>query len=329
MRKKKMILLLIIFVLIALVILWFSIPYSPFKNRFKKDLTKHTQISESFLGEASNAVYAKEDFESLPPLLRAYIEECGYIGSPRKSVLKMEYMKVDFELGQNRPKLKIDYTQVDFANILVRLAFIDSKMFGIPFQGYDYFVNGKGGMKGVLAKSFQLFNQTGEQMDKAALVTYLAEIIFLPEALLQDFVSFNQLDSNRVEAHIEYKGLKACGIYHFNDAHEMIYFSTDERSQTASDGSVKNIPWEAQCREYKLYSDGIKRPTVFRAVWKYPDQDFIYFDGKISSVNGEKPSLLKNIFRNHNSIFGGYNQNENNRNLHKSDRLYKKVCRVD
>ena len=290
MRKKKMILLLIIFVLIALVILWFSIPYSPFKNRFKKDLTKQTQISESFLGEASNAVYAKEDFESLPPLLRAYIEECGYIGSPRKSVLKMEYMKVDFELGQNRPKLKIDYTQVDFANILVRLAFIDSKMFGIPFQGYDYFVNGKGGMKGVLAKSFQLFNQTGEQMDKAALVTYLAEIIFLPEALLQDFVSFNQLDSNRVEAHIEYKGLKACGIYHFNDAHEMTYFSTDERGQTSSDGCIENIPWEAQCREYKLYSDGIKRPTVFRAVWKYPDQDFIYFDGKISSVNGEKPS---------------------------------------
>ena len=232
-------------------------------------------------------MYAKEDFKSLPPLIQTYLEKCGYIGSPRKSVLKMEYMKVDFALGQNRPKLKIDYTQVDFANAPVRLAFIDSKMFGVPFQGYDYFVNGKGGMKGVLAKSFQLFDQTGEQMDKAALVTYLAEIIFLPEALLQDFVSFNQLDSHRVEACIEYKGVKASGVFYFNDAHEMICFSTDERSQTASDGSVKNIPWEAQCREYKLYSDGIKRPSIFRAVWTYPDQDFIYFDGKISSVDGE------------------------------------------
>ena len=75
---------------------------------------------EKFLREASNAVYAKEDFDSLPPLLQAYIEECGYIGSPRKSVLKMEYMKVDFALGQNRPKLKIDYSQVDFANAPVR-----------------------------------------------------------------------------------------------------------------------------------------------------------------------------------------------------------------
>ena len=281
-----MILLLIIFILIALVILWFSIPYSPFRNQFKKDLNKQIQLSESFLRESSKTVYTREDFESLPPLLRAYIEECGYIGSPRKSILQMEYKKVDFSLGQNRPKLRIDYSQVDFANAPVRLAFIDSKMFGVPFQGYDYFVNGKGGMKGVLAKFFQLFDQTGEQMDKAALVTYLAEIIFLPEALLQDFVSFNQLDSHRVEACIEYKGLKACGIYHFNDAHEMIYFSTDERGQSSSDGSIENIPWEAQCREYKLYSDGIKRPTIFRAVWKYPDQDFIYFDGKISSVDG-------------------------------------------
>ena len=282
-----MILLLIIFILIALVILWFSISYSPFRNQFKKDLNKQIQLSESLLRESSKTVYTREDFESLPPLLRAYIEECGYIGSPRKSILQMEYKKVDFSLGQNRPKLRIDYSQVDFANAPVRLAFIDSKMFGVPFQGYDYFVNGKGGMKGVLAKSFQLFDQTGEQMDKAALVTYLAEIIFLPEALLQNFVSFNQLDSHRVEACIEYKGLKACGIYHFNDAHEMIYFSTDERGQTSSDGNIKNIPWEAQCREYKLYSDGIKRPTVFRAVWKYPDHDFIYFDGKISSVDGK------------------------------------------
>ena len=288
MRKKKMILLLIMFALIVLVIFWFNIPYSPFKNQFKKDLNKQIHLSESFLQESSKTVYTKEDFESLPPLLRAYIEECGYIGSSRKSILQMEYKKVDFSLGQNRPKLKIDYSQVDFANAPVRLAFIDSKMFGVPFQGYDYFVNGKGGMKGVLAKSFQLFDQTGEQMDKAALVTYLAEIIFLPEVLLQDFVSFNQLDSHRVEACIEYKGVKASGVFHFNDAHEMIYFSTDERGQSSSDGSIENIPWEAQCREYKLYSDGIKRPTIFRAVWKYPDQDFIYFDGKISCVNGEK-----------------------------------------
>ena len=196
MRKKKMILLLIIFVLIALVILWFSIPYSPFKNQFKKDFTKHTQLSEKFLREASNDVYAEEDFKSLPPLIQTYLEKCGYIGSPRKSILQMEYKKVEFALGQNRPKLKIDYTQVDFANIPARLAFIDSKMFGIPFQGYDYFVNGKGSMKGVLAKLFQLFDQTGEQMDKAALVAIPAALIAAEEAARNFIPNANNRSSN-------------------------------------------------------------------------------------------------------------------------------------
>ena len=288
-RKKKMIFLFVIIALIVLVVFWFNIPYSPFKNQFKKDYEKQIQLSENHQNHsASMTVFVKEDFEALPPLLQTYIEECGYIGKKRKSVLQMDYKKVDFALGQNRPKLKIDYTQFDFADVPARLAFIDSKMFGIPFQGYDYYKNGKGGMKGVLAKLFQLFDQTGQQMDKACLVTYLAEIIFLPEALLQDFVSFNQLDDNRVEARIEYKGTSASGIFHFNDAHEMICFSTDERGQTASDGSVEYIPWEAQCEDYKIYSDGIKRPTIFRAVWKYPEEDFIYFDVKISCVDGEE-----------------------------------------
>lgn len=139
----------------------------------------------------------------------------------------MEYKKVDFALGLNRPKLKIDYSQLDFADAPTRLA-------------------------------------------------------------------FNQIDGHTIEAKIEYKGVTASGKFHFNDVCEMICFSTDERGQSASDGTFEYIPWEAQCQEYKVYSDGIKRPTIFRAVWKYPDQDFVYFDGKISSVDGVE---LKYHFR--------------------------------
>ena len=40
-------------------------------------------------------------------------------------------------------------------------------MFGIPFEGYDYYSDGIGGMKGVIAKVITLFNQTGTDMDKA------------------------------------------------------------------------------------------------------------------------------------------------------------------
>ena len=167
-----------------------------------------------------------------------------------------------------------------------RLAFIDSKMFGVPFQGYDYYMDGKGGMKGVLAKLFTLFDQTGPEMDKACLITYLAEAFFLPEALLKDFITFKQVDEHTVEATITNKGVTASGVFHFNDSYEMISFTTNDRGQIAPDGSIEYTPWEAQCENYKEYSDGIKRPTVFRAIWKNKGGDFIYFDGMISRVNG-------------------------------------------
>ena len=58
-------------------------------------------------------------------------------------------------------------------------------MFGVPFEGCDYYRNGKGGMKGVIAKAITIFHQTGIDMDKACLTTFLAECMFAPTILLQ------------------------------------------------------------------------------------------------------------------------------------------------
>ena len=45
-RKKKMMILWIIIAVILLVTLWFNIPYSPFKNQFRKDVAKRSSLSE-------------------------------------------------------------------------------------------------------------------------------------------------------------------------------------------------------------------------------------------------------------------------------------------
>ena len=282
MKKKIMIVLIVVAALILILAVWFNIPYSPVKSQFKTDVEARTQKITAVTSEK----YTADDFKDLPPTIQKYLELNGYIGAERHALLSMEYRDVDFGMGPDKPKIKIDYSQRDFADSPDRLAFIDSKMFGIPFQGYDYYMNGKGGMKGVLAKLLTLFDQTGPEMDKACLITYLAEAFFLPEALLKDFITFKQVDEHTVEATITNKGVTASGVFHFNDAYEMTSFTTNDRGQIAPDGSIEYTPWEAQCENYKEYSDGIKRPTVFRAIWKNKDGDFIYFDGNISRVNG-------------------------------------------
>ena len=165
------------------------------------------------------------------------------------------------------------------------MAFVDSSMFGIPFEGYDYYQNGTGGMKGVIAKAVTLFDQTGADMNKACLVTFLAESLFAPTILLQDYITFEEISKFEVRATISYKGQTASGIFTFNEQYELISFTTNDRAITETDGSMEYVPWSAICKDYQLASNGVKYPTKFQAVWNYPDGDFVYFDGSISEIS--------------------------------------------
>lgn len=272
----------VLLVLIGTILIWFHIPYSPIKRDFQNDID--ALMSENQL-QTSNKVFTEEDFNNLPAAIQKYLQNCGYIGTPKMSYLKMKYHDVDFSQGKDRPALTIDYTQYNFVSEPCRMAFVDSSMFGIPFEGYDYYQNGTGGMKGVIAKAVTLFDQTGADMNKACLATFLAESLFAPTILLQDYITFEEISEFEVQATISYKGQTASGIFTFNEQYELISFTTNDRAITGTDGSMEYVPWSAICKDYQLASNGVKYPTKFQAVWNYPDGDFVYFDGSISEIS--------------------------------------------
>lgn len=272
----------ILLVVAGALMIWFHISYSPVKQQFQDDVASLLS-GNRLLNE--NEIFTKEDFADLPPAIQKYIENCGYIGTPKMSYLEMDYHDVDFSQGRNGAKLKIDYKQYNFVKEPCRIALIDSSMFGIPFEGYDYYRDGRGGMKGVIAKSITLFDQTGKDMDKACLVTFLAESLFVPSVLLQDYITFEEISDFEVRATISYGGQTASGIFSFNEQYEMISFTTNDRAATGTDGSMEYIPWSARCNDYQFSENGVKYPAKFQAVWNYSDGDFVYFDGVISKVS--------------------------------------------
>lgn len=276
-----MILIGILLILIGCLMVWFYIGYSPLKSTFKKEVACKINL---FQEKTEKFCFTETDFKSMPVVIQKYLEHCGYIGSQRKEYLRIKYRNVNFIQGKKGPKLRMDYTQVNFGDKPHRLALIESSMFGIPFQGYDYYRDGIGGMKGVLAKGITLFHQTGSEMNKACLVTYLSESLFLPMSLLNGFISFEEMGDYCVKAMISYHGQNAAGIFRFNHEYEMTSFVTEDRAQIGNDGNVKYMKWTAECLNYKTYPDGIKRPERLRAIWNDSDEDFVYFDGEIYRV---------------------------------------------
>lgn len=269
--------LIIIGVLIAIIVIttvFFNVPYSKTKTEFMA-------ISDELTAKTGHesGVFTEEDIADLPLPVQKYFRYCGYIGAPKMSSMRAMFRDVDFVLEKDKPAIKIDYTQYDFVPEPNRLAYIDSSMYGIPFEGLDAYVAGTGSMKGVLAKLFTLFDQTGEAMDKASLVTCLSECLLVPNMALQDYIVWEEIDALHAKAAISHYGITAGGIFTFNENGEMLSFTTDDREATATDGTSKKVKWTAVCSNY-VETNGIKKPTVLKAIWHYDDGDLVYFDGK-------------------------------------------------
>lgn len=262
------------------ILAWFQIPYSPVKKDFQKHVEQLKQRQSNLEG-----VFSHEDFSQFPEVIQRYMDHCGYIGAPKMSSMKMDYGEVSFAMDRSSEAMHVGYVQYNFASMPSRLALIDASVCGIPFEGLDYYEGGCGGMKGILAKRIPLFNQQGEEMNRACLVTYLAESLFMPTILLKNDIVFEALDDQTVKATLTYGGETVSGIFSFNDDDEMIAFTTNDRSMTNDDGTMEHFPWTARCGDYREVESGLMQPTTFQAVWHYSDGDFVYFDGIINNIS--------------------------------------------
>lgn len=264
--------------IVLLAIVFFALPYSKTRREFSK-------ATGVLIGDAGkgDGLFTLEDIALLPLPVQRYFIHCRYIGKPKMAHMKATFRDVDFSLGRGKPTIKIEYVQHNGVAMPQRLAYIDSSLYGIPFEGLDSFLKGVGSMKGVLAKLFNLFDERGEDMDRACLATFLAEALIVPSAALMPYMQWESIDDTHAKATIGAYGLTCSGIFTFSETGEMLSFSTDDRMATGMDGKKEKVRWTAILDDYQLQGD-LLLPSTLQAVWNYPEGDYLYFDGKAVAI---------------------------------------------
>ncbi|HOK49441.1 MAG TPA: hypothetical protein PLV23_08150 [Sedimentibacter sp.] len=264
----------LLYCLLLIVVGFFEMAYS--KTRNELNLIKDSV----FLNQKQNSeIFTREDISHLPYPVKKYFDYCGFLNKPKMYSMKAVFKDVKFLFDKGKTTLTIDYLQYNKVKEPARIAYIHSYKYGVPFEGLDSYIGGKGSMKGVLAKIFTLFNQTGENMNKACLVTFLSECLLVPNAALQDYITWEEIDHLHAKTVINYFGMEVQGIFTFNEKGELISFTTNDREAISSDGKSEKVRWTAVLGEYEE-KEGIKRPTRLQAIWHYDDGDLLYFDGK-------------------------------------------------
>lgn len=267
----KVIIIVLIFI-IGFTIVYFSIPYSKLKSTFNKQVEKEVRRSND-----EEKILNEKDIYNLPKQVKRFYNYAGYIGKPQFTQMKMYCKGVNFVMDKHTNKrIRINYTEEVFA-IPARLAFIDARPYGIPFQGLDQYVDGKGSMRGVIAKKIQLFHVTGKEMDEATLATWLCEAIFLPKAMLNEKLQWKRVDDNRIGVTLEERDLIVGALYEFDKEGKLISATTDNRGITERDGSLTPTRWRILFDQYEE-SEGYYLPRGIKTMWQQESGNFVYFN---------------------------------------------------
>lgn len=257
-----------------------------FIEEVNHEIQKHSSPDIGLLAEA--------DILHLPPPVQKYFRYCGYLARPKIINAQIVWRDVYLKLSLAKKWQGIRCFQFNAVPEPARFAFMTSKIAGlIPFEGRDKFQDGHGNMLIKLFRVFTMGNAKGREMDESALVTVLAEALFVPGYALQPYISWEPIDDLSARATIEDNGIKVSGVFFFNEKGETIRFETEDRSFTEKNRGYKKCKWTAMMENYQAIN-GILTPTTIRAMWNLPKGDFEYYKGIVDEVRFNIPTLVIN-----------------------------------
>jgi len=259
--------------LVVALVVFFQIPYSPTKSTFLGDVQHHT---EQAAATAQTGVFAEKDIEHLPEPVQNHFRAAGWIGQPIMESAHAFMPSVLLYQSRDSSPLILDYDLHVYAHP-ARLAYMNSSLFGIPFEAYDSTQEGTGFMRGVVGKTLTLFNVTGPEMDQGQIITWLAEAPLLPTIAISEYVAWEPVDAKHAKATVSYKGLTCSGVFTFGNDGFFKSFHTDERARVGTDGSVDYPGWTSEFENWKRDESGVYTVSSARVVWHLEDGDLAYF----------------------------------------------------
>ncbi|MDD6037439.1 MAG: hypothetical protein PUD20_01370 [bacterium] len=276
MTKGFVVVIAVIVVIVVSVIVYFRSSFSPEKKKFIAKMNERANQVEM-----KQEVCTKEEIEKLPKPLQRYCQYIGLENFPKYQVVNAFFEQTDFVFDTKSGKqLKMDYDLWLFYDEIFRNAFCSSSMFGIPFEGTDYMTaDGRGGMRGILAKHVQIFDENDEQGYKAGMISWLAEsVVMNPAALLSNFVTYEEIDDTHVKAVVSCNGVSGSGIFTIDEDGRLTEFYSAERQVEVIDGEKMELGWKCYCEDYQKH-DELYLATKVKSTKIFPDgRELVYFD---------------------------------------------------
>lgn len=245
------------------------------------------EFLESQKNIASTTAIRDEDLEGLPKPVQRWLNTAGVIDAKRIHTSRSKQTAL-VRLDKNSDKwmeLEADqYVTVDKPGFLWKAKFKVAPFVNIV--GRDLYSDGKGHMLIKFQSLFTIADEKGYEIDQGTLVRYLAEIVWVPTAALEDYITWEEIDEHSAKATMTYEDVSASGIFTFDDEGNVIHFIADRYGDF--DGEFIMQPWTISMEDHQVLG-GFKMPVNAQITWKLDSGDYTWYKLEVQEMEYNKP----------------------------------------
>ncbi len=248
------------------------------KSLYQKERSKEiARVKKNF----GSVELLEKMFLLLPLPIQNHLKLCGYHADNlmfnADIFWKDSFLKMKPE-AKWTPLSTLQHNSVDPFS---RIAYMKFKT--MPVTGRDIYTDGKGEMHGKLFNFFTIIYGAGAEINQSALLTLMAEFLFVSGYLFHQDIQWETLDKQSVRAILRHEGMKVEGVFYFDEEGLFRLFTTNDRFYQAGKNKYQQIPFSAKVIDYKQ-QDNLMIPCQIQATWHFKDFDYTYFKGTIDRI---------------------------------------------
>ncbi len=251
----------------------------------------NTTRGQSFKNEArallaegkteASPLILEQDLEGLPLIVQRYLRYTGVVGYSRITTVRVK-QKGFMRMAEDKSWLPLkaeQYYTTKSPNFIWKGTVKAAPLLKIVAK--DRYRMGRGEMQVRLWGLFKVADISGPELDQGALLRYLNEGMWFPTVYLEDYITWEPLDSLSAKATMTYKGVTASAVFYFNEIGQLINFKADRYME--KEGTFELRPWSIPLDAYRELN-GLILPVSGEAIWHLEEGDFSYIRLEIIEV---------------------------------------------
>jgi uncharacterized protein DUF6544 len=224
------------------------------------------------------------DLAHLPEPLQRYLRASGVVGLPRVHNFHAR-MHGRIRSGRDAPWMPFSAEQYNFVDEPARLFYLNASMYAVPVQGYHRYVGSSAAMRVKAAGLVRVVDAAGDEMTSAETVTMFNDMCVLaPATLIDPAIVWEPVDQRIARAAFTNAGRRIRAELSVNEAGELIDFRSDDRYETAPDGSgARRVRWSTPIGAYRAFGP-VRLASRGEGRWHGPEGEYAYIELTIDEV---------------------------------------------